>query len=275
MRICVLGSGSSGNSTYLETECTKILIDAGLPYYIIVQRLAEIGVKPEEINAIFITHAHGDHIRSVCTFERLYGTPVFAPKKTQNVLKEKFPAYPWNFFEIEERYRDIEVVHFSVSHGMGEEVGLPVNFLFYVGNATYAHLTDLGKCEEEHIEIVRGANCIHIEANYEENIVRHKLKNPAFANEWDYLRWVASSNGHLSNTQCSNALSSIVSHKTKHVFLAHLSENHPEPRKDNNSYTIAKRKITLTLKVRGILPEIHRTYRRGASEGRKSDIVTI
>ncbi|MEM3493805.1 MAG: MBL fold metallo-hydrolase, partial [Thermoplasmata archaeon] len=72
MRICVLGSGSSGNATYLETEKTKILIDAGLPFLVIAYRLAELGVLAEEIDALLLTHAHIDHIRSIGTFERKF-----------------------------------------------------------------------------------------------------------------------------------------------------------------------------------------------------------
>ncbi|MEM3395788.1 MAG: MBL fold metallo-hydrolase [Thermoplasmata archaeon] len=275
MRICVLGSGSSGNATYLETEKTKILIDAGLPFRVIASRLAELGVLTNEIDAILLTHAHIDHIRSIGTFERKFGTPVFATTNTQKVAVKKLGEYPWNFCEPEERFSDVEILWFPVPHGDEGSAGKPVNFVIKDRNATYAHITDLGTYTTEMLEVVKGADCIHVEANYEENIVRRKLRDPAYAEEWNYLEWVASSKGHLSNTQCSELLSMIVTQNTKHVFLAHLSENHAEPSKDNNSFVIARRRVMQHLKTFRLKPELHRTYRRGATEGKKSDVVKI
>lgn len=275
MRICVLGSGSSGNATYVETEKTKILIDAGLPFHVISERLAEIGVFAEQIEAILLTHAHIDHIKSIGTFARKFGTPVFAPIATQKVVFQKLANYPWNFCGLEEKIGDLEIVSFPVHHGQRSDVGAPFNFLLTDGNARYAHITDLGSYTNETLEIAKGADCIHIEANYEESIVARKLRDPAYVKEWEYLKWVASSYGHLSNTQCTDFLSVTATNNTKHVFLAHLSENHSEPEKDNNSFLIARMSVLQGLRASGLKPAVHRTYRRGATEGRKSDVVRI
>ncbi|MCX8174108.1 MAG: MBL fold metallo-hydrolase [Thermoplasmata archaeon] len=275
MQICVLGSGSSGNATYVETEHAKILIDAGLPFRVIAARLAELGVLADQIDAIILTHAHIDHIRSVGTFERNFGTPVFAPPETRKVTMEKLGDYPWNFYQLEEKLNDLEIVSFPVPHGDRRSAGRPLNFILISKGARYAHITDLGTHTPEMLELVRGAECIHVEANYEESIVASKLRDPAHAEEWAYLEWVASSRGHLSNTQCSEFLSMVATQDTRHVFLAHLSENHTQPGKDNNSFRIARRQVTRHLKNFGLKPEIHRTYRRGATEGRKSDAVRI
>jgi len=275
MRICVLGSGSSGNCTYVETEHARILIDAGLPYRVIAQRLGELGIAAESIEAIFVTHGHIDHIRSLGTFERLFATPIFAPYETQEIIERRLPGYPWNFYKPEQKFKDIEIVPFSVSHGKNSECGLPVNFVLYSKNSKYAHLTDLGKWDEEIVELVSDANCIHAEANYDERIVALKLKNPEFFEQWDYLRWVASDSGHLSNTQCAELLGRCTGSHTGHVFLAHLSENHRDAARDNNAYQIAKTKIQRYLKQQKKEFVLHRTYRRDATEGKKSDVVRI
>lgn len=275
MKICVLGSGSSGNSTYVETERTKILIDAGLPFRVIASRLGELGVLAEEIEAIFLTHSHIDHIRSAGTFERKFGTPIFAMPETERCTKEKLRNYPWNFCKIEERLKDLEIISFPVSHGSLEDAGRPINFVIYCGSSKYAHITDLGTYTPEILEVVRNANCIHVEANYEESIVARKLNDPEYAREWGHLEWIMSPAGHLSNTQCSTLLSLTATEKTKHVFLAHLSENHREADKDNNSFNIARRKVSQCLKHFRLRPVIHRTFRYGAAEGKKSDVVRI
>lgn len=271
----MLGSGSSGNATYVETERSKILIDAGLPFSVIASRLAELGVLAEQINGILLTHAHIDHIRSIGTFERRFATPFFAPRETQKVIEKKLGNYPWNFYKPEERIRDMEIVCFAVPHGDDATAGMPVNFVIHSGNTTYAHITDLGTYTPEMIDIVKGAACIHVEANYEENIVDRKLRDPVHVEEWPYLEWVSSSRGHFSNTQCSEFLSMVATQNTKHVFLAHLSENHARPEMDNNSFVIARRKVARTLNAFRLKPELHRTYRRGATEGKKSNVVWL
>jgi len=274
MKICVLGSGSSGNSTYLETKHTKILIDAGLPFHLISSRLAELGVGAEEIDAILLTHSHIDHIRSAFAFGRRFGTPIFATPETERLSKQKLGNFPCQFFKFEEKIEDLEVIHFPVSHSKehGENT---VNFVIYSGGSKYAHLTDLGSYRPEIVELVRGADCIQVEANYEESIVARKLNNPEYAREWQHLEWIMSPLGHLSNTQCSEFLSLTATEKTKHVFLAHLSENHKEPKKDNNSYYIARRKVSQCLRQFGLRPCLHRTFRYGPRESKKSDVVRI
>ncbi|MEM3493750.1 MAG: MBL fold metallo-hydrolase, partial [Thermoplasmata archaeon] len=229
----------------------------------------------EEIDAILLTHAHIDHIRSRGTFERKFATPICAPPGTQKVAMEKLGNYPWNFCKPEEKFCDIEIQWFPVPHGDRQTAGEPVNFVIRSRNVTHAHITDLGTYTTEMLEIVKGAESIHVEANYEESIVARKLADPAYAAEWEYLEWVASSKGHLSNTQCSDFLSMVTTQKTRHVFLAHLSENHEEPDKDNNSFAVARKKVAQRLKALRLKPELHRTYRRGATEGKKSDVVQI
>ena len=82
MKVVVLSSSSSGNSTYIELNNIKFLIDAGLPYGVMKERLYDIGVEPESIDFIIVTHAHIDHVRSVHTFNRVYNTKIYISSET-------------------------------------------------------------------------------------------------------------------------------------------------------------------------------------------------
>ena len=77
MKICVLSSGSKGNTTYIESERVKILIDIGNSAKYVKEKLEDIGVEPEEINAVLITHTHVDHVKGLKVFENKYNIPVY------------------------------------------------------------------------------------------------------------------------------------------------------------------------------------------------------
>jgi phosphoribosyl 1,2-cyclic phosphodiesterase len=137
-------------------------------------------------------------------------------------------------------------------------------------------VTDLGHLPDATIDALRGLDAVVLEANYDAGIVRDKLADPSFAADWHYLSWVASETGHLSNQQCAEALAALLTKDDCHVFLGHLSENHLDPAKDNNSFRKAAARVReVCRRERLPLPHLHRTYRRGLDPGRPSALVEI
>jgi len=280
LEVCVLASGSSANATYISSGRTRLLVDCGLPAREIVRRLAEIPVDPKRLDGILISHAHTDHFRSAGTMFAKYGVPVHTMPETEDAILGK-PSCG-SFWRVRDCGRfpesigDISIETFRVPHGGGaRDAGRPVGFIFESGGVRIGHVTDAGELPKPFVKALRGVNALVIEANYHEPILRKKLNDPAFASDWHYLKWVDGPTGHLSNEQCVGALGEILTQETEAVFPAHLSENHHDPRRDNNDFQIASSAIALQIAGMGLRTRICRTYRRDRTEGRRSEPVRI
>ena len=139
-----------------------------------------------------------------------------------------------------------------------------------------AVVTDLGTATDGIVECLRGADVIVLEANHDEEIIRRKMEDAAFAQDWEYLDWVRGDLGHLSNRQCAEILTQVVTDRESHVFLAHMSVNHRDPRRDNNDQGKAFAFVRSWLEQRGTpVPYLHRTYRIGRVPGGASTIVEV
>jgi phosphoribosyl 1,2-cyclic phosphodiesterase len=279
--ICVLGSGSSGNATYISAGGTRILVDCGLPAREIVSRLATLNVQPHQLSAILISHAHTDHFTSAGTIHAKFGVPVCTDRHTDAAIRRKnycgsFRRIP-RTLEFPERLGNIRIEVFDVPHGDHRGgVGRPVGFIVEHAGIRVVHVTDIGEFSPALCRKCAGAQCYVIEANYHEPVVKSKLEDESFADDWERLEWVLGPRGHLSNQQCAEALSSLVDGRTTDVFLAHLSENHHDSREDNNDFHHAMSLVSQRLTADGQShARIHRTYRRGRTEGVPSVVVTI
>ena len=89
MRVCSIASGSSGNCIYIGDKNTNILIDAGISRKRIAEGLLSIGVMPQELDGIFITHEHSDHIQGTSMMVKMFGTPVYATGATLDFIRSK------------------------------------------------------------------------------------------------------------------------------------------------------------------------------------------
>lgn len=277
--ICSLASGSSGNATYIATERTAVLVDCGLPSREIVSRLESIGGDPTRIDGILITHAHVDHYRSAGTLNRRFGIPVYVDPTAAKVLAVRGQATSWKRLQetrpLPERIGDLEIQPVDTSHG-GASVGRTVAFLMEHGGRRVGVVTDLGHLPDETIRALRGLDAILLEANYDTEVVRDKLRDPAYAADWPYLSWIASESGHLSNRQCAEALAACMTKRECHVFLGHLSENHQDPARDNNSFDRAAAAVRELLRRERLpIPHLHRTFRRGLEPGKPSVLIEI
>ncbi len=221
---CPLASGSKGNCIYLGTEHTKILIDAGISTRAIQMRLAEINIDLADIDAILISHDHGDHIQGLKTLTYKMGIPVLANHETAKGIVETFHGYcpKFKIFSTGETFEfgDLEIHPFSVQHDTID----PVAFTIKTPHLKLGFCTDLGFATSLVQAQLTHCDYLYVEANHEPSMV-HASPRPMI-----YKQRVLSRSGHLSNEACGHLIAHVFHPKLKHVHLAHLSSecNSPE-----------------------------------------------
>lgn len=220
---CPLASGSKGNCIYLGSGQTKVLIDAGISTKMLLVRLAEINVDLADIDAILITHEHGDHIQGLKTLACKMGIPVYANSETAKGIVEYLHECPkFKIFSTGETFElgDLEVHPFSIQHDTLD----PVAFTVRVGGLKLGFCTDLGFVTTLVQNQLKGCDYLYVEANHQPSMVY------ASARPMVYKQRVLSRTGHLSNTSCGQLLCEVAHPNLKHVHLAHLSSecNTPE-----------------------------------------------
>jgi phosphoribosyl 1,2-cyclic phosphodiesterase len=276
--VCVLASGSTGNATLVSSCDTHLLVDCGLVAKEVEGRLTQLGLHPSDLSGIIITHAHVDHYRSAGTIHCRYGVPVYTDLEADHAIRQRNSN--GSYYRVKRPQQipaaigSIRVDVFATSHTVLG--GRPMGFVLSAGGARVGIVTDTGSLSSKAIRMLRGCEVLVVEANYDPDIIRAKLNDPDYTIDWNYLRWVASGEGHLSNEQCAQLLLETVTRETQHVFLAHISENHRDRRRDNNSFERASQDICRACRREGLrLPVPHRTYRRDATEGQPSKLVTV
>ena len=239
MKLSVLASSSSGNSIYIEHNNFRCLVDAGLTGKKVVENLAQIERDIKDINAIFVTHEHIDHIKGVGVLARKYNIPVYANALTwQNMTKcgEINSDLKFHFEKEESKiFDDVVVNSFGVSH----DAINPQFYTFECDGKRVSILTDTGYVSDKMIDYVKDSHTIVYESNHEENVL---LSGPY---PWTTKQRILSDMGHLSNTDSANYLTKIVGDNTRNVFLAHLSEQ-------NNTKELARMSADMTLKHKDI-----------------------
>jgi phosphoribosyl 1,2-cyclic phosphodiesterase len=223
LKICVLASGSSGNSVLVWTNRAKILIDAGLSARRLRQRLDGIGVAADDIEALFITHEHTDHIRGARTLAKSLGIPVFFTKATCAACDSTFEHLPSREFFVSGDiicFKDLQLVSYSVPHDAAD----PVNFLLCHKNRKVGMAMDLGYASRLVKERLKHCDALILESNHD----REMLMNGRYP--WQLKQRILSRRGHLSNDQCASVLYEVIHQELRAVFLAHLSQenNHPQ-----------------------------------------------
>ncbi len=218
-----LASGSKGNCLYFGTKKARILIDAGLSAKATRERLAQIGVELESIDAILITHEHTDHIRGLKMLGIRMGIPVFANSGTAKGIYTALGACPpLKIFSTGEsfEFKGITVHPFSIQHDTLD----PVAFILEADGLRVGICTDLGFATSLVQHKLQGCDYLVLEANHKPEMV-HACPRPMI-----YKQRVLSRYGHLPNEGAGNLLSALHHPALKHVHLAHLSEecNHPE-----------------------------------------------
>jgi phosphoribosyl 1,2-cyclic phosphodiesterase len=220
----VLGSGSGGNSAYLEWGETRLLVDAGLSGRQVRQRLAQIGRTPETLSGILITHEHSDHIQGLNTLGLKLRIPIFCNRLTRDEIQARFEA-PMDFrifatgstFEV----GGVGVETFSVPHDAQD----PVGFMLRTSKIAVGIVTDLGHATRLVLERIRHANLLVFETNHDVQMLQDNPHRP-----WSLKQRILSRHGHLSNEAAAEAMEQIVSAELEHLYLGHISRecNRPE-----------------------------------------------
>lgn len=216
LRLCVLGSGSSGNCTFVGSERTRILVDAGLSCRETVRRLEAAGVSGG-VDAICVTHEHDDHTASLGALHRRFGAPLYANAATVEALERggKAPGLAWNVFATGQPFEigDLRIEPFSVPHDAYD----PVGFVVSRGDSRAGIVTDMGTVTELIRVRLRGCQALIVESNHDEKMLRD-AKRP-----WSLKQRIAGRQGHLSNEGAARLLEEVATPALRVVFLAHLS----------------------------------------------------
>ena len=220
VKITILASGSKGNCTLIETENSKFLIDIGISYKMLKYRLTKINVKIEEIDAIFITHEHIDHIKGLEIFIKKHNVYIVLSHGTyQAIVGEKRIGITYEYFNVVERNEEVFVNStvikpFLVSHDANE----PFGYIVKNNEKKVVYLTDSGYISQENEKLISDAGVYIIETNH--NIEMLMCTNRT----WSLKQRILGDKGHLCNEDALNTLLRVISEKTKVIYLAHISE---------------------------------------------------
>jgi len=238
-RFTVLGSGSGGNASYLETEQTRLLIDAGLSGRQIRLRLAQLGRSPETLDGILLTHEHTDHTQGLKALCAKLEIPIYCNRLTADEMRFKMETrLDIRQFITGEPFEvgDVVVENFPVPHDAQDPVGFHVK----TADGGIGVLTDLGQATRLVLERVRGASALFIEANYDLNLLQEDTRRP-----WAIKQRIMSRHGHLANSATAEAVLNLANGTLRHVTLGHLS-------RDCNTPQIAREAIAAKLGQAGI-----------------------
>ena len=212
MKVIVLSSGSKGNTTYIETNNTKILIDAGNTCKYILNKLEEYNIDPKTIDAILITHTHSDHIKALPVLLKKINPCVYITKKMHKELE-----YLENYYLIEEDQliiKDLIIDVIKTSHDTEDSVGYIINNQ----DKSIVYITDTGYINKKYFDILTNRDIYIMESNHDIEM----LNNSSYP--FATRQRILSDKGHLSNYDSAKYLSNFIGNKTKYILLAHLSE---------------------------------------------------
>lgn len=225
MYFCNLGSGSKGNSTYIQAKNSRILIDQGFSGKNLEERMSQVDLDPKEIQGIVITHEHSDHIKGAGILGRRYDIPVYITPKTLSQIKDGFfKKVDVKHYNSGDSFKigDLELKAFHIPHDAHD----PVGFVCFDGEKKLALATDIGDVRTAVTHFISDLDLLYLESNHDLEML-HNGPYPLYLQ-----KRIASRVGHLSNAQSLDFLNKIKAYNPnlKHLVLSHLSEknNHPD-----------------------------------------------
>ena len=222
LRFSSLGSGSEGNALIVQVRDSALMMDCGFGLADTERRLARVGLIPENLDAIVVTHEHSDHIGGVAQFARKHKIPVWLTHGTANVLNERsLSPSLLHFVDPHEAFSvgDIHVTPFLVPHDAYE----PVQYVFSDGEVRLGVLTDTGTITEHIESTLSGCDALVLECNHDLEML---MSGPYPAS---LKKRVAGRFGHLDNLTAASLLTSIDCSRLEHVLAAHLSKQNNLP----------------------------------------------
>ncbi|MGL4373945.1 MAG: MBL fold metallo-hydrolase [Turicibacter sp.] len=252
MKVCVLSSGSIGNATIIETAESAILIDNGLSLKKLQELMKKADFDESKIKHILITHEHGDHVKGVGVCARKLKLNICATAKTidemirKNLIKEGVEATTVVEKDTSFILDELEVTPFRISHDAVD----PVGYIIRKNEKTLVYMTDTGYVTDEMINKLKNADTYIMEVNHNVEMLQ-MCDRP-----WQLKQRILSDCGHLSNEDSAYALSKMIGEKTKHVYMAHLSQ-------DANLPDLAEMTVKYILKEQNVNMNkvgLHMTY---------------
>ncbi|WP_456374216.1 MBL fold metallo-hydrolase [Thiolapillus sp.] len=228
MRFASLGSGSKGNATLIQAGRTCLLLDCGFSLRELELRMARLHMHPGQLQAVLVTHEHGDHLKGVGPLARKYGMPVWMTHGTWRnapcgdipelrLFGSHTPAF---------RIGDVHVSPFAVPHDARE----PIQFTFEHDGVKLGILTDAGSFTPHMLAAIEDVDALLLECNHDTGMLRDGPYPPRLQAR------VGGDYGHLSNAQAADLLSRIRHQRLQHLVIGHLSEQ-------NNCPEIARRTV--------------------------------
>lgn len=214
LKFCSLYSGSSGNSLFIQSDNTKILIDCGTSAKKVVTALEGLDVDITDIDAILVTHEHSDHIQGLGTISKKYDIPVFANFETWNAMptqREKIHSKNINIFinDTEFQIGNLQIFPFSTPH----DAVNPCGFSIVNGDKKLSIATDLGHMDKTIFENLKGSSFMLLESNYDTEV----LKMSPYP--YSLKQRISGPHGHLSNNDAGQTISALMYKDLKEVML--------------------------------------------------------
>lgn len=232
MRVSLLASGSKGNCCYIETNVGEFLIDVGMSCAYIENELKSIDKSAKNINAVFITHTHSDHINGLKTFVKKYDPIIYVTEKMYKELSALINSNNYVILGKQIVIDDLEITVIKTSHDADDSTG----YIFEENEHSFVYITDTGYINVKHHNRLSNKNMYVLESNHDVDLLMNNPKYP-----YHLKQRILGDKGHLSNTDSSYYLSQFIGDDTKCIVLAHLSEH-------NNTEELALKCLKETLK---------------------------
>lgn len=239
MRLCSIASGSSGNCIYTGSDHTHLLVDAGISKKRVEFGLESLDLKGEELDGIFVTHEHADHIQGLGVFSRKYEIPIYGSPGTIAGIRAckslgKMPEGLLHEVSADEDFviGDLKVHPFRISHDANE----PTGYRIFQGDKSVAVATDIGIYDDYTVANLADLDALVLEANHDLQMLEvgpypYQLKQRVMGDK-----------GHLSNELSGRLLCEILHDHLKKVVLGHLSKENNFPQL---AYETVKLEVTL------------------------------
>jgi len=222
MRFACLGSGSEGNALVVEVDHTRVLLDCGFSMKETVARLSRMGLEPNDLSAILVTHEHSDHIGGVTRLANKFNIPVCLSHGSHAYLSNlnQVPVH-CNIIDSHTKFSigAIEIEPFPVPHDARE----PIQFVFGDGQRRLGVLTDTGMVTPHITQILSGCNGLVLECNHDRELLANGPYPPGLKQR------VAGRYGHLDNEAAADLLRGIDTSKVTHIIAAHISQKNNRP----------------------------------------------
>ena len=259
MEFYTLASSSSGNAALVRSGETSILLDAGISARRIAQALSLLGMTPEALDAILVTHEHSDHVNGIATLTKKYAVPVYASRGTAHFLPQAGSAL--RVFDAGDAFAvgDLVIQSFRTSHDAADSVDYRID----APDGSLGALTDTGYVTDDAVKTLAGVDLLLLEANHDVGM----LQSGPYP--YHLKRRILGEHGHLSNEAAAEFALHCVKNGTSDILLAHLSAENNTP--EAAEYAVARRlqaagcSVRLGVAPRDRLSEVHTVCRKSPS----------